>query len=91
MSDHIVEEVREFILQTILIGVAEEPLSANDSFLQKGILDSTGVLELVGFLEQRYLITCADHEITPENLDSLSAISRFVQRKISANQSSPSS
>ena len=86
MSDHIVNEVRKFILQTILIGVMEEPLAENDSFLQKGILDSTGVLELVGFLERQYVIACADHEITPENLDTLSAIARYVQGKLNGNQ-----
>lgn len=86
MSDRIANEVREFILQTILIGVMEEPLVDDDSFLQKGILDSTGVLELVGFLERQYGIACADHEITPENLDTLNAIARFVQGKLNGNQ-----
>lgn len=86
MSTSITNEVREFILQSILIGVMEEPLADDDSFLQKGILDSTGVLELVGFLERHYSITCADHEITPENLDTLNAIARFVQGKLNGNQ-----
>jgi acyl carrier protein len=84
MSVLIANEVREFIVQTILIGVMEEPLADDDSFLQKGILDSTGVLELVGFLERTYGIACADHEITPENLDSLNAVTRFVQEKLNA-------
>jgi acyl carrier protein len=86
MPDRITQEVREFILQTILIGVVEEPLADSDSFLQKGILDSTGVLELVGFLERQYGITCADNEITPENLDSLNAVSRFVQSKLNGSK-----
>jgi len=81
----VVEEVREYILQNILLGVSEAPLEPDDSFLQRGILDSTGVLELVGFLEEHYGITCADKEITPENLDSLNAIGAYVLRKL--NQS----
>ncbi|MCI0418816.1 MAG: acyl carrier protein [Acidobacteria bacterium] len=88
MSDRIVDAVKDFILQTIVIGVMEDPLSADDSFLQKGILDSTGVLELVGFLERQYGIACADHEITPENLDTLNAIARFVQRKLNGQPTS---
>lgn len=82
MHDHIVDEVKDFISQNILIGVLGDPLSADDSFLQKGVLDSTGVLELVGFLERQYGIACADHEITPENLDTLNAIATFVRRKV---------
>lgn len=82
MHDHIVDEVKDFIFQSILIGVIGDPLSADDSFLQKGVLDSTGVLELVGFLERQYGIACADHEITPENLDTLNAIASFVRRKL---------
>ena len=81
----VVEEVRDYILQNILLGVTDVPLDEGDSFLQRGILDSTGVLELVGFLEEHYGITCADKEITPENLDSLNAIGAYVLRKL--NQS----
>ena len=81
----VVEEVRDYILQNILLGVTDVPLDEGDSFLQRGILDSTGVLELVGFLEERYGITFADKEIAPENLDSLNAIGAYVLRKL--NQS----
>ena len=78
----IIQEVREYILKRILIGVSDGALSPGDSFLQRGILNSTGVLELVGFLEEHYSIRCGDDEITPENLDSLDSIAAFVMRKM---------
>lgn len=77
-----VEEVKEYIYQNILIGVSDSDLDPNDSFLQKGILDSTGVLELVEFIEKRYQIRCRDEEITPDNLDTLNCIAAFVHRKL---------
>ena len=82
-SDHeILQKVKSYILETILIGAFEENLESHDSFLQKGILDSTGVLELVQFLEEQYNFKCHDNEITPENLDSLNAVANYVRRKL---------
>lgn len=81
-DQNVVQEVKSFILDTILIGSYEESLQPQDSFLHKGILDSTGVLELVQFLEEHFGIKCNDEEITPENLDSLQAISSYVLRKL---------
>ena len=79
----VINEVRSYIIENIMIGAPADSLLPDDSFLQKGILDSTGILEVIGFLERRYGITCADDEITPENLDSLKFIARFVQNKLS--------
>lgn len=56
-------------------------LDPQTSFLETGIIDSTGVLELVGFLEERYGIGIEDEDLTPENLDSLERIAGFVDRK----------
>jgi acyl carrier protein len=81
-KNRIIHEVRDYIHSNILIGVSESKLNPNDSFLQKGILDSTGVLELVEFIEMRYQIKCRDEEITPDNLDTLNSIGAFVQRKL---------
>jgi len=78
----VIQEVKSFILDNILIGSYEDSLRPQDSFLQKGILDSTGVLELVQFLEEHFGFTFSDQEITPENLDSLQSISTFVLRKL---------
>ena len=55
--------------------------SDEDSFLENGIIDSTGVLELILFLEESYGIKVEDSEVTPENLDSFIAIQKFVQQK----------
>ena len=78
----IIREVGNHVLETILIGSYEGSLGPEDSFLHKGILDSTGVLELVQFLESQYAFKCLDHEITPENLDSLQGIAIYVRRKL---------
>lgn len=78
----IVKEVEGYITQSILLGASNVPLRPEDSFLQKGILDSTGVLELVAFLEGHYGFICQDDEITPENLDTLNSIAAYVQGKL---------
>ena len=82
----IADQVKSFIIDKILIGASDVTLDPDESFLQRGILNSTGILELVGFLEGHFKITCADEDITPENLDSLNAVSAYVQRKLSAQQ-----
>jgi acyl carrier protein len=75
-------ELRQFIVDNFLFGRADEALAGNDSLLERGIIDSTGVLELVGFLEQKYGITIQDEELVPENLDSIDRLVRFVSRKV---------
>ena len=75
-----VTAVREYIVDTFLFGEASE-LQGNTSLLDTGIIDSTGVLELVSFLENTYDLTVEDDELLPENLDSLDAISAYVGRK----------
>ena len=75
-------DLRQFIVDNFLFGKADAPLASSDSLLERGIIDSTGVLELVGFLEQKYGITIQDEELVPENLDSLERLVRFVSRKV---------
>jgi acyl carrier protein len=74
--------VRQFIIDNFLFG-EETEIPASASFLEEGIIDSTGVLELIGFLEETYEINVEDEELTPENLDSLNNIVDFLQRKVS--------
>ena len=74
------EEVRSFIVHTFLFGQTDG-LTDSESLLEKGILDSTGVLELVAHLERTYGFKVADDELLPDNLDSVDAISAFVARK----------
>jgi acyl carrier protein len=77
------QEIRTFIMDNFLMG-REDILSNDDSFLEKGIFDSTGILELVSFLERRFNIELEPEELIPENLDSISSLARFLQRKLSA-------
>jgi acyl carrier protein len=57
-------------------------LQVTDSLIERGLIDSTGILELVSFLEKKYAIRIQDHELVPDNLDSLAALSAFVKRKL---------
>ncbi len=70
-------QIRSFISETFFV----EDFGSGDSFLQSGIIDSTGMLELVAFLEQTYSLQITDDELVPENLDSLDNLCRFVERK----------
>jgi acyl carrier protein len=74
-------KVRGFIVENFLFGQANG-LQEDTSFLEAGILDSTGVLEVVGFLEENFGIKVDDEELTPENLDSINGIGEFVARKM---------
>lgn len=73
--------IRQFILSSFLFTDDESQLGNGDSLLERGIMDSTGVLELVAFLESQFGVTVADEELVPENLDSVDQIAAFVGRK----------
>lgn len=75
------EKVREFIVENFLYGDGEK-LKEGTSFLAGGIIDSTGILELVSFLEETFGITVLDEEMVPDNLDSLRSIEVYLERKI---------
>ena len=74
-------EVRNFILDNFMMGMEQGELGDRDSLLDKGIVDSTGVLELVGFLEETFEIQIEDEELIPENLDSVDKIVGYIGRK----------
>ena len=74
-------EVREFIVNNFLFGEGGSELSSYDSLLEKGLIDSTGILELVEFVQKKYGIRIEDHEIVPANLDSIDKLVRFIQQK----------
>jgi acyl carrier protein len=74
------QTLRKFIRESFLFG-ADTPLADDDSFLELGIIDSTGVLELVDFLQREYGIHVADEELVPENLDSIRNLVAFLERK----------
>lgn len=74
-------EIRAFIVSNFLFGQVGDGFANDQSFLESGIIDSTGLLELVSFVEQQYNISVGDRELLPQNLDSLRNISQFVARK----------
>jgi acyl carrier protein len=81
-TNTIERNIREFIVSNFLFGVDDGSLKREDSFLQNGVIDSTGVLELVGFLEQSYKIEVSDQELVPVNLDSIQNVAAYVSRKL---------
>jgi acyl carrier protein len=76
-------ELRKFITDNFLFGEESESFAFtdHDSFQERGIVDSTGVLELVCHLQERYAIVVDDQELIPDNLDSLARVAQFVERK----------
>ena len=78
-------DVRTFIINNFFFGGMGIPFGDKESFLEKGIVDSTGILELINFIEIEYGITIEEEEMLPENLDSLNNISKFVTFKQNNN------
>jgi acyl carrier protein len=76
-----VQKIRTFVVENYLFG-DESKLGNDDSFMESGIIDSTGILELVRFLEATFGIKVADEELIPDNLDSITKIVAFLQKKL---------
>jgi acyl carrier protein len=70
------------VVKNLLFGQEDAQLTDDDSLMEKGIIDSTGIVELVGLLEQQYDIKIDDEELLPKNLDSIHNLSRFVESKL---------
>ena len=75
-------KIRTFIFENFLFDLEEDALQNDTSFLDQGIIDSTGVLELVDWLEAEFQMMVADDELIPDNLDSVNQISAYIARKI---------
>ncbi len=75
------QEIETYIIDNILFGDGEK-LEEDVSFQESGILDSTGFLELITFVEERFAIAITDTELVPENFDTLRKISDFVESKM---------
>lgn len=76
--------IEDFILSSFLFGDAERMPSRTESLLETGVIDSTGVLELIEFLESEFGLQVLDDESVPENLDSIDNLARFVATKTRA-------
>jgi len=77
-------EVREFLTLNFPLGAEGYSLSVDDSLIEVGVIDSTGVLELIEFIESRYEISIPDEDVLPENLDSIASIMRYVSARVDA-------
>ena len=82
MADTI-EKIRAFIFDNFLFDAEDSALQNDTSFLEEGIIDSTGVLELVDWLEEEFDISVDDEELIPENLDSVQLLSAYIVKKTS--------
>jgi acyl carrier protein len=82
MNTDTLKRVRAFIEENFLFRADVSDLTDTDSLLENGVMDSTGILELVAFLESDFSIQMADADIVPDNLDSIAAIAAYVERKL---------
>ena len=71
------DQIRRFLSESFFV----DAIDADASFLESGLLDSTGVLELVTFIEDEFAIDIGDDELRPENLDSVARLVRFIEQK----------
>lgn len=85
--EDIIKRIREHLFENFLFGYNENELNNSASFLELGILDSTGIMELVAFIEREFGVEVMDSEIIPENLDSVYLISDFILKKLSTTES----
>ena len=79
-------DLREFLAANYFLGDDPSQLAASDSLIEAGLIDSTGVLELVGYLEEQFGVRITNEELLPENLDSIDNILRFVTSKRQSGQ-----
>lgn len=78
------ENIQAYFEENFMVEFPQD-FEDEDSFLENGIIDSTGVLELILYLEETYNIKVADDEVTPENLDSFVALNNFIMQKSNQN------
>ena len=79
---NIKQDLREYIVDNFLFGDNETSLADDASFMENGILDSTGILDVILFIEEKYSIKVEDDETLPENLDSLNNLEKFITAKL---------
>lgn len=88
MQDRIEDDIRRFIAENFLYRDDTQGLESGQSLLAAGLVDSTGVLELVAFLEERFSFRIPDSDMLPENLDSIAGLVTYVGRRVGATQAS---
>ena len=75
------DDIRSFVIDTFLFG-EDDGLKDESSFLEEGIVDSTGIMQLVSFLQERYRVSIEDEELIPDNLDSIKRVATFIEEKM---------
>ncbi len=75
-------DVRGFVTDNFLFGRKNVSLDGDDSLLEQGLIDSTGVLELVSFIENKFEIKVEDDDLVPDNLDSINRLIAFIENKL---------
>jgi len=76
------EQIRQYVLANFMYSGDSGRLTDELSLIDSGIMDSTGVLELVGFIEETFGIKVEDTELVPENFDSVAKVTAYIQRKL---------
>jgi acyl carrier protein len=84
MEQDIKQQIIDFITNNFLFDDTQTSLDEKESLLETGVIDSTGVLELIAFIEETYGIKVEDEEIIPENLDTILDIAHFIKQKLLA-------
>jgi acyl carrier protein len=77
----VTQQIKTFIVENFIFSSNGFDLSEDESFLDAGVVDSVGVLELVTYVEETFAIQVADEEIVPENFDSVARLSAYIDRK----------
>jgi acyl carrier protein len=81
MNQFMDDQIKAFIVENFFFGDTRREIGINDSLIENDIIDSTGILELVAFVEDQYNIRAEDSDITPANFDSIANLRRFVISK----------
>jgi acyl carrier protein len=82
MEQQTESELRQYVIDNFLFGQGGSDLKNEDSFMERGIVDSTGVLELVAFLEEKFRVKVEDEDLIPSNLDSINNLVQYLKRKL---------
>ena len=82
MAATLKEKIRTFIIDNFLFGAKDARVGDDQSFLESGIIDSTGVLELVSYVEESFAVEVKDEDLVPDNFDSISKLAAYIQAKV---------
>jgi len=86
MNQFMDDQIKAFIVENFFFGDTRREIGINDSLIENDIIDSTGILELVAFVEDQYNIRAEDSDITPANFDSIANLRRFIMSKTNVTQ-----